>query len=241
MPDTPLPARRYDEKHTDAILRRAAELQASGGVGATGDRGLTLAEMEAIAREAGIDPALIRRAATEVDHRAAAKSSSFFGAPLRLGLERVVPGEVTDEAWGEMVIDIQGTLGPGQVSQVGRLRTWSVLLRGGQAPPRPVSISATVHQNRTVLRVDEPQGPLAGGLFGGIMGGLGGGGLGVSIGVGIGTFQSPLLAVGLAAALVAGSYLLARTIYGSVVRRRSAQLNALLDRMAANISRPEMP
>jgi hypothetical protein len=232
MADAPLPTRRYNEKSTDAILRRAAELQASGGVSGIGERGLTLTEMEAIAQEAGIDPALIRRAATEVDQRAAAKSSPFLGAPLRLGLERVIPGALTDEAWGTMVLEVQSTLGPGHSSQVGRLRTWSVIGPGGRTAARPVSISATVQQDRTVFRADESQSPLAGGLFGGLMGGLGGGGFGMAIGIGIGTFNSPLIATALAVAVVSGSYLLARTIFTYTVRHRAAQLNALLDRMA---------
>ena len=67
------------------------------------------------------------------------------------------------------------------------------------------------------------------------------GGVGVAIGVDIGAFHSPPLAVSLAAAIVAGSYLLARTIFPSVVRRRSAQLNGLLDRMAVMIPPAEVP
>ena len=241
MTHTQLPARRFTEKETETILRRAAELQASGGVEATGEKGLTLTEMESIAREAGLDPALIRKAALEIEQGKAAKSSPFFGVPLRLSLERVVPGEITEDAWGTMIMDLQRTLGPGQASQAGRMRTWSVIARGGEAASRPVSVSATVEQGRTVLRVDEPQTQLAGGLFGGLMGGLGGGGFGVAMGVGLGAFHSPLLAISLAVAAVAGSYALARAIFTRIVRRRSEELSGLVVGLAETIPPAALP
>ena len=235
MTETQLPARRFTEKETDTILRRAAELQASGGVEATGERGLTITEMESIAREVGLDPGLIRRAALEMDQRKAARSSPFFGAPLRLSLERVIPGDLTDDGWGTMSMEFQRSFGPGHASQAGRMRTWSVIARGSEAASRSLSVSATVDQGRTVLRVDEPQTQLAGGLFGGLMGGLGGGGFGVAMGVGLGAFHSPLIAISLAVAAVAGSYALARTIFTRIVRRRSEELSGLLDRLAGPI------
>ena len=65
------------------------------------------------------------------------------------------------------------------------------------------------------------------------MGGLGGGGGGIAMGVGMGALHSVPAAFGLWAALVAGSYALARTIYGAATRRRAADLGTLADRLAA--------
>jgi hypothetical protein len=241
MPDLPHPTRRYDEQRTDAILRRAAELQASGGAAGSTDRGLTLPEMESLARDAGIDPALIRQAATEVELRTADRSAPFFGAPLRSTIERVVPGSMTDDAWGIVVAEAQSAFGPGHASQAGRTRTWSALGAGTEPSRRSVTISVTSRDDATVIRIDEAQNRLAGSLFGGLMGGLGGSGVGIAMAAGLGSMHSPALAAGLAFAVISGSYILARTIFTATVRRRSRQLHALLERILAGSRAAPVP
>ncbi len=79
--------RRYDEHEADAILERAARLQ--GTAAASSDpRAMTLAEIEQAAEEAGIERALVRRAARELDAasgpRALAERSTAVPGPLAL-------------------------------------------------------------------------------------------------------------------------------------------------------------
>ena len=57
-------ARRYSDREVARILERATELQRAEP-SATNPEGLTLAELTEIAREAGIEPALLRRASAE--------------------------------------------------------------------------------------------------------------------------------------------------------------------------------
>ena len=57
--------RTYSEREVAAIIERAAQAQQRGTD--PDAPGLTLAEIERVGREAGLDPALLRRAAAEVD------------------------------------------------------------------------------------------------------------------------------------------------------------------------------
>ena len=234
MPPSNLPDRRYGDTETEAILRRAAELQASGSVTPRTNTGLTLAELEGIAKEAGLDPVLIRQAAREIDRPAAARPAPLLGAPTRLIAERSAEGELSEELWGQMVGEVQRTLGAaGHASQVGRTRTWSVIGPMGAPSLRAVTLTVVSQDGQTTFRAEEPIGQLAGALFGGLMGGLGGGGLGAALGIGLGVFHSGAVGAGLALAQVAGSYGLARTIYTRTAQSRLRALDELLDRLAA--------
>ena len=96
----PRGGRRFDDEEVSLILRRAAELQeAQPGAESSG---MTLADLEEVAREAGLDPSLVRRAAAEVGDAGGAGSpaapltggSRFLGAPTVLRAERIVDGEL---------------------------------------------------------------------------------------------------------------------------------------------------
>lgn len=229
----PLPSRRFNESDTDAILRRAAEL-ASGAEQTPTQRGLTIDEMEALAGEAGLDPALVQRAAHEVTLKQAESASPWVGAPRRIVLERQFEDEFTEEVWEGMVGETQRTLGGmGFASQVGRTRTWTVSHGGGSRGrgSRVVTVTASVHQGKTVVRVDESLSQLAGAMFGGIVGGVGGGSTGLWLGIGMGLLHSPVAAVALVLGGVAGAYGLARALFGRVFRKRSEELGDLLNRL----------
>jgi len=229
----PQPFRRFSESDTDAILRRAAEL-ASGAEDTPVQRGLTVEEMEALVSEAGLDPELVRRAAREMTLRQSQKVSPWAGAPRRILLERVIPGELSEEVWESMVGEIQQTFGGlGYASTVGRTRTWTVAPTGPRAGSRVLSVTATSQPGQTILRVDESLSQLAGQLFGGLMGGLGGGLTGVWMGIGMGIFHSPAAAVALVLTGLGGAYGLARTLFIRSFTKRSQELQELLDRLAA--------
>lgn len=235
MPDTPapLPSRRFNETDTDAILRRAAEL-ASGAEETPARRGLTIEEMEALVREAGLDPELVRRAAQDVTLKQVQGATPWAGAPRRILLERELQGEVTEELWESMVGEIQRTLGGiGFASRVGRTRSWTTGQTGSRGPTsRSVSISVSSHKGKTVIRADENLSQLAGATFGGLVGGLGGSTTGIWMGIGMGVLHSPLIAFGLVATSVLSSYALARGIFRRSFRKRSEELTELLARLA---------
>jgi hypothetical protein len=76
----------YSEKQAGAILRRAVERSAAAG--AEGSSGISLAEMERIAAEIGIDPQHVRAAAADVS------GGSTTGTPGVIDLEQIVPAEL---------------------------------------------------------------------------------------------------------------------------------------------------
>lgn len=134
-----MPHRTYSEREVTALLERAAELQAQAARQADGRPGLTLDELAAIADESGLDPALLRQAAAELD--------APQGTPLvtphagttstHIYVERRVPGSLSPEAWEDTVMELRhrfdtdlgsawGMPGYGQsiVEQIGRSVEW---------------------------------------------------------------------------------------------------------------------
>ena len=94
MADAPSSGRKFNDEEVALIIKRAAELQQTEQIAQDPANAMSLAEVEAIAREAGIDPALVRRAANTLDQRTETpRPSSWVGAPTRLVFERVVDGD----------------------------------------------------------------------------------------------------------------------------------------------------
>lgn len=90
------PERTYGEDEVAEILQRAAGLETQR----KHERpALSLAEIEAIARDSGLDPGLVRRAARELEHHRGEKSlgARLAGAPLQRIIEREVDGELGTE------------------------------------------------------------------------------------------------------------------------------------------------
>ena len=99
--------RRYTEQEAGEILRRAAEMQRAEPSVAD-PSGFSLNELEEVAREAGIDPAVVRRAALELDVRTDdAASRALLGAPINVRLETEVPGEYPADRFDELLPLIQ--------------------------------------------------------------------------------------------------------------------------------------
>lgn len=231
-----LPApRRYGDREVARILERATELQRAEP-SAANPEGLTLAELTEIAREAGIEPEMLRRAASELAERTPARTlvARLAGAPVSIRVERVVEGELPPERFDAIIPRIQqATDGQGTASAVGRTLTWSSQ-NTENTSSQQVLISSG--DGRTLIRWEERFGGLAGALFGGIVGG-GGVGLGVGAGAALaGMLGSAALGVGIAALAVVGSYGLTRGIFRRIVRGREAAALEVVDEIAAFVA-----
>ena len=106
--------RRFTDQDVAVILRRASELDR--GSHDTGGRGLSLQDLQDIGREVGIDPEVVRRAASEVSRRERVHLDALFGAtPVHRQL-RAVAGELGREELTELVrvvdarVPAQGTV-----------------------------------------------------------------------------------------------------------------------------------
>ena len=227
--------RRYGDREVARILKRAAELQRAEP-SAADPEGLTLDELAEIAREAGIHPDLLRRAAAEAAASTPASTlgARLAGAPVTIRLERVVAGELPLDRFEAIVPRIQqATDGPGTASAIGRTLTWSSQTNDNTTSQQ-VLVSSM--DGQTLIRWEERFTGLAGALFGGIMGG-GGGGIGIGVGGAVGgTLGSTALGVGIPLVAVAGSYALARFIFRRIVRRREAAALAVIEEIAAYVA-----
>ena len=229
MDALPPERRLFGDKDISKILKRASELQRAEPT-QPDPSGLTQAELEEIAAEAGIDLGNVRRAVSELDAKPPSGfGAAYLGAPTNVRFERLIPGELTEEDFGRMMPILQSmadTGGPANV--IGRTLTWT--------SPRPNSggmlrVLVMTDNGATLVRVEESLGSLAGGLHGG----LGGGGAGLGIAATAGIVDSGLVFPGIAAgvSVLAGAYLLARTIYKNVWKNRRRDLDSMFDRLVA--------
>ena len=235
--------RRFNEKEVALIIKRASEMQQTETTSES-TTGMSLAELEQVAREAGLDPELVRRAAADLDTRVTDQTPNLFlGAPTVLRLERTIDGEVPADEYEPMVLEMQRLLGGvSTASTIGRTLQFSLTGRNHHhASGREVQVTITPRNGRTMIRVEERLGPIAGGVFGGVMGGMGGGLMGPGIAIGAAAFHSAIMAAGLAGVAIGGSYLLARTIYGRVVRGRGEKLHELMSRLVEHASTTAVP
>jgi serine/threonine-protein kinase len=251
---SPLPAT-LSETNAQALWRRAAELQAQTGrttrppVATTNQplpTGYAMRDVLSAASEAGIGDEYMARAAAELgfvsgpiaspgtaltssfEHR---PSFSWCGRPREIAIEAVVPREVPDAEVDAVPEYIRHVLRlKGNASRFGHTLTWT-----SRSVDRKVDITITARGGKTIIRVDEHLGTLAGGLYGGIVGGVGGGGLGAALAIGVAAMHSGIITVGLVTAFLTGSYGLARTIYVGMSESRERELKRLVQRIAEQL------
>lgn len=229
------PPRQYGTDEVQEILRRTSSLERKKQLERPT---LALSEIEAIAKEAGLDPTLVRRAAQELEQKRGEKSlgAKLAGGPLRHVFEREVDGELTAAMHEGLAAEIRALTASSammsQISSVGRSLTWSSFSRNsGRA-----ELNIFPRDGKTVIRFEFNSGQLAGGLFGGLMGGLGGG-LGVNLAWILPTAAHLPWYAGAAglAATVLGAFGLARTIYSAVISRLNRRVEPLMDKLEAHV------
>lgn len=135
MPDS---NRTYSEKEIAALLERTAQLQAEEAESADKSReGLNLSELESIARDAGLDPQFLHRAAIELEH-AGGKPLGKNKTKTHVRVDRILPSDLTNDEWEEVVFALKrrfesetydmglgmGSYGQGKIEQIGRSREW---------------------------------------------------------------------------------------------------------------------
>ena len=119
---------RYDEKETAEILERATAREMDHGrAPAPAGDGLTLAELQDIGTEVGIEPGRIAEAARGLASRGPAGTpQTFLGVPR--SVSRIVPIDraLDEDEWTRLVVDLRETFdAQGKVRTEGPLRSWS--------------------------------------------------------------------------------------------------------------------
>jgi hypothetical protein len=120
---------RFTEEQFALVLRKALELQDRPGAAGRRHGGLTLAEMQAIAGEVGVDPELVARAATLVPHaRGRTVAERILGGSTRAHLEYRCTATLAAEEMGSVVDRVRRVLDhQGKVTQVLDGVTWETV------------------------------------------------------------------------------------------------------------------
>ncbi len=116
-------ARRLSESEVNAVLRRAAE--------DTVQNGLTILQVQEIARDVGLAPEAVQRALAESASGTLRPSrlSRTAGIPTGVSKEIVLPAPISDAAWDVLVSVARATFNAhGKESRTGVVREW----RNGQ-------------------------------------------------------------------------------------------------------------
>jgi len=135
--------RRYSDKEIGKILSKAAALQSGAGDFANAE-GATLAELQRVAGEVGLDPAMVERAAIEVDSARTFTTGANSNSVL---LEQSVGGELSDEAWERLVTCARSFTGSrGKIDSNPQTREWF-----GRSEIESTLLSGTNRQGRVQL------------------------------------------------------------------------------------------
>lgn len=126
--------RRYSDEELSRIFELAASSEPAGKEEVSAPRqiegeGFTLAELQDIGREAGLEPARIAEAAAAME---ASRGSltlprrTAWGMPVAVGRVVALPRAPTDREWEMLVAELRNTFNArGRVRSDGNLRTWA--------------------------------------------------------------------------------------------------------------------
>ena len=214
--------RRYDDREMALIIKLASELEKREARG----EAHSLAEIQEIAAQAGIDPELITQAARIFEAERASRASSLIGAPTAFRFQRSVAGEVPEDELGALVQAIRQLTGSeGEVARVLESLEWRDLDPFGTT----THVEITPRRGRTTIRVTARSGNAAGWSY------LGAGILATILSVIVGKeMQAPVLVeTGVIVALWGTGYLAARTVWRRLARQIESRLRRLTDGLTA--------
>jgi len=151
------------------------------------------------------------------------------GGPMRIVREHTIEGELPKVYQEEIIEALHRRFGVfGQASSVGRTLAWNGATTQNQ---RQLEVSVAVRNGKTVVRVSERLGNLAGGLFGGIVGGLGGGGLGLVL-PGLMALRIPQFIPFAIVTWISLVYVIVRGFYARMTARREVEINSAAAELA---------
>ena len=118
--------RRFTEAQAAEIFRRAAEMEAGSPPALAPSEGLSLSQLQEIGREAGIQPALVARAALDAVSAGAATSTRLLGLPLGVAHTVELDRTLSDAEWERLVAELRTTFDArGTLQYDGPFRQWS--------------------------------------------------------------------------------------------------------------------
>ena len=117
----------YRDDEVEEILDLAMSTHAAAPRPSSPAEGLTLAQLQEVAVEVGVDPAQITSAAHALDLRqSASPRQTSLGMPVSVGSTIALPGPLTDSDWGSVVDEFRDALGStGRITSHAGKREWT--------------------------------------------------------------------------------------------------------------------
>lgn len=116
--------RQFSDEEVAAIFEKASEAESLAPVSA--GKGMTLAALQEIGREAGMSPEAIARAALSLDQTARAKPQTLLGLPVAVGQTIEVDRPLAEADWERLVADLRVTFNArGVLRRDGPFRQWT--------------------------------------------------------------------------------------------------------------------
>lgn len=220
--------RRYTDDEVAKVLARAVQPVATRNLPAMSEGGVTLGELEAIASEAGIDPARVRSAALSLgDRTESGDRTLLFGPRTTHVFDRVIDGEVPRERMSDLVGIIRRRLRmKGKIEEVGDWLEWT-------SDGTTIHLTVKPEAGKTKIQFMGDARPKLIGSFAPM-------GLATLISI-VSLGDAGTLTVGLAAGIVASAYAVARGIWEVVGDRAGAKYEHMVDQLTTEMARLAEP
>lgn len=221
--------RRYTDDEVALILHRAAEL--GGETGPARSEGLSLAEIQQVAREVGIDPAAVARAAAALPTRKRDKLAAILGGPMHIRLEATMPGRASDADLGRILQSIRRAAGrQGRATQVLDSVEWRT---SSESEGSQLFVTVTTGDDGTTVEVTGDRQSTAWLLY--VVPGV----VGMIVSLTVGASLEAGWAAGgvIAAGVLGGVFLLSRTIWSHTGRAFARKLEDIRDAAVQAVER----
>jgi hypothetical protein len=227
----------YSDEEFGLILRKAAELASRAESSAAASGGLTLAEMKAAAAQAGLDPALVERAARMLVPAATTSPlERLTGGPLRHTLDTRFPIKLDEHRAALLLSAVRINAGVAGSQDVGHSSSMGMTWHDG-GDMESLGITARPDEDGTTVSVAlDRRGTLAV----------------VGMVAGMATFfgvlfsasalypESAALGVGGGIATVGGVLAAARGYWASSTRKVRERISVVMDAITQTLSHPEI-
>ena len=226
----------YTDEEFALILRKAAELASRAESPAASTGGLTLTEMKSAAVQAGLDPALVERAARMLAATVTASPlERLTGGPLRHGHEARFPIKLDEHSAAQLLSAVRITAGLAGSRDVGHSGSMGMTWHDG-GELESLSITARPEENGTVVSVAlDRRGTLTLVAMPS--------GLAMVFAVLFSVYalypEAPALGVGGCIAGVGGILAIARGYWASSTRRVRERISVVMDAIGQTLSQPE--
>jgi len=230
MANQPDPDRLYTDEEVAAILQRAVQPRArvSASLPTRTREGISLATLEQIATETGIDPARVREAALSLEsHTDTQGGSLIFGPRSSHVFDRVIEGEVPRERLSDLVAAMRRlTRVKGKVVEVGDWLEWT-------SDASTIHLTVKPENGQTRLQLMGDAGFKLIGIWGPLI-------LATIIAI-VATGQEGVLTVGLAGLIAGWGYAIARVAWEIAGRRAADKYGRLVDQLTVEVERLALP